>query len=53
MRVMEIFQEGGVSMYWILLLGLLGLAVAVVHAAITRSWSLIPSASAISRGIGP
>ena len=38
---MEIFQEGGVSMYWILLLGLLGLAVAVVHAAITRSWSLI------------
>jgi len=41
MRVMEIFQEGGFTMYWILLLGLGGLALAVVHAAMPRKWSLI------------
>ena len=41
MRVMEIFQEGGFTMYWILLLGLGGLALAVVHAAMPRRWSLI------------
>jgi hypothetical protein len=41
MTVMEMFQEGGVSMYWILLLGLLALAMAVMHAAITRRWSLV------------
>jgi len=44
MRVMEIFQEGGFTMYWILLLGLGGLAVAVVHAAMARKWSLITAA---------
>lgn len=38
---MEIFQEGGFTMYWILLLGLGGLALAVVHAAMPRKWSLI------------
>src|SRR4029079_14704355 len=44
MRVMEIFQEGGFTMYWILLLGLGCLAVAVVHAAMARRWSLITAA---------
>jgi hypothetical protein len=41
MRVTEIFREGGFTMYWILLLGLGGLALAVVHAAMPRKWSLI------------
>lgn len=41
MRIVEIFQEGGASMYWILILGLAGLAMATVHAAITRRWSFI------------
>lgn len=44
MALMEMFQEGGFAMYWILLLGLGGLAMAVVHAAIARKWSLIVTA---------
>jgi len=52
MRVMEIFQEGGVSMYWILLVGLLGLAMAVVHAAITRRWSLITTVILLALVVG-
>ena len=41
MTAVEIFQEGGGSMPWILLSGLMGLAMAFVHAAIARRWSLV------------
>jgi hypothetical protein len=44
MTLMEMFQEGGFAMYWILLLGLGALAMGVVHAAMARKWSLIVSA---------
>jgi len=49
---MEIFQEGGVSMYWILLLGLLCLAMAAIHAAITRRWSLITTVILLALVVG-
>jgi hypothetical protein len=49
---MEIFQEGGVSMYWILLLGLVGVAMAVTHAAITRRWSLITTVILLALVVG-
>ena len=39
--MLEVFQEGGFAMYWILLLGLGALAMAVLHAAMPRKWSLI------------
>ena len=54
MRVMEIFQEGGFTMYWILLLGLGGLALAVLHVAMPRKWSLITAVImfALVNGIG-
>jgi hypothetical protein len=41
MSVGQVFQEGGFSMFWVLLLGLPGIAMAVVHAAMARKWSLI------------
>ena len=52
MRVMEIFQEGGVSMYWILVVGLVGLAMAVVHAVIARRWSLITTVILLALVVG-
>lgn len=39
-------------MYWILLLGLLGLAMAVMHAAITRRWSLITTVILLALVVG-
>jgi hypothetical protein len=41
MGLMKAFQEGGFAMYWVLLLGLGGLATAIVHVALARKWSVI------------
>ena len=39
-------------MYWILLLGLLALAMAVMHAAITRRWSLVTTVILLALVVG-
>jgi hypothetical protein len=44
MTLMEVFQQGGFAMYWILLLGLAAIPMGIVHAAMARKWSLIVSA---------